>query len=150
MDTSKDCLKTSDPLLPNERSALMSRIRSRDTVPELLVRSMLHRHGYRFRVCVKGLPGKPDIVFRSHRIAIFIHGCFWHRHSCKFAYTPKTRQEFWQNKFRQNIERDMECTAQLMKIGWKVLVAWECETADMESLADKLIAAIGPRNQSII
>jgi DNA mismatch endonuclease (patch repair protein) len=99
--------------------------------------------GYRFRVCVKNLPGKPDIVFRSRRVVIFVHGCFWHRHSCKFAYNPKTRQDFWQQKFRRNVERDGDCTQRLEAGGWKVVVVWECEIETSDLLA-KLIDELGP------
>jgi len=132
-----------DTISEVERSLLMGRIRNKNTKPELALRSALHRMGYRFRVCVKDLPGKPDIVFHSRRLAIFVHGCFWHRHSCKFAYNPKTRQDFWQGKFRRNVERDEECTVRLTEQGWKVIVVWECEIGNAERLA-KLIDAIGP------
>lgn len=133
-----------DTISQAERSTLMGRIRGKNTRPELALRSALHRLGYRFRICVKDLPGKPDIVFRSRRVAIFVHGCFWHRHTCKFAYNPKTRREFWQQKFRRNIERDRECILRLKEQGWKVIVAWECEIGQADMLAE-LTDAIGPR-----
>jgi len=106
----------------------MSRIRSRDTGPERLVRSALHRAGYRFRLHRKGLPGRPDVVLPKHRTAVFVHGCFWHRHKgCRFAYMPKSRVESWHEKFRRNVERDQRSTRELRKLGWKVVTVWECE-----------------------
>jgi DNA mismatch endonuclease (patch repair protein) len=132
-----------DTISEAERSLLMGRIRNKNTKPELALRSALHRMGYRFRVCVKDLPGMPDIVFRSRRVAIFVHGCFWHRHSCKFAYNPKTRRDFWQRKFRSNVERDQECAVRLTERGWRVIVVWECEIENAERLAN-LTDAIGP------
>ena len=118
-----------DRITKEHRSWNMSRIRSKDTSPEKRVRSFLHRAGFRFRLHVKSLPGSPDIVLPKHRTAIFVHGCFWHRHpGCRFAYTPKTRTNFWQNKFKQNIERDQRKERLLLEAGWHVLTVWECET----------------------
>src|SRR5262245_45810086 len=88
-----------DIMSPEKRSTLMSRIRGKDTGPEMTVRRLLHRLGYRFRLHTRDLPGRPDIVFRSRRTVIFVHGCFWHRHDCRFAYVPKTRRQFWKTKF---------------------------------------------------
>lgn len=106
----------------------MSRIRSNNTKPEKRLRSLLHRVGYRFRINVKQLPGSPDIVLPKYRTVIFVHGCFWHRHvGCKYAYTPKSRIEFWENKFRSTIERDQKKANALETSGWQVLVVWECE-----------------------
>jgi DNA mismatch endonuclease (patch repair protein) len=117
-----------DHLTKEERSWNMSRIRSENTKPEILVRSKLHRSGYRFRLHVKNLPGKPDIVLPKHNSIIFVNGCFWHRHKgCKYAYNPKSKVKFWNQKFTQNIERQEEVTKQLRKLKWKVLVIWECE-----------------------
>lgn len=111
----------------------MSGIRSGNTKPEIIVRKWLHAHGYRFRLRRKDLPGKPDIVLPKYRIAIFVHGCFWHRHEgCKYAPIPATRTEWWQQKFRQNTERDSLVTSQLRQLGWKVLTIWECETKNGE------------------
>jgi DNA mismatch endonuclease (patch repair protein) len=108
----------------------MSRIRDRDTTPERIVRSALHSVGYRFRLHPSQLPGRPDIVLPKHRTAIFVHGCFWHRHkNCRFAYTPKSRVAFWSEKFRRNVERDHENKAALRKLGWRVVTVWECEAA---------------------
>ena len=105
----------------------MSGIRAKDTKPELLVRSYLHRRGFRFRLHSKDLPGKPDIVLPKYRAVILVHGCFWHRHNnCKFAYNPKSRQKFWQDKFNRNVERDEEVRLALQDAGWRVMVVWEC------------------------
>jgi len=113
----------------------MSRIRGKDTKPEVRVRSALHRMGYRFRLHSRNLPGKPDIVLPKHATVVFVHGCFWHRHpGCRFAYTPKSRIEFWQAKFDRNVERHREVEEQLEELGWSVVVIWECETTKPETL----------------
>ena len=117
----------------------MSRIKSRDTKPELRVRSLLHKLGYRFRLNRKDLPGCPDIVLPKYKKIIFVHGCFWHRHeNCKFAYTPKSRKEFWMNKFKQNIEQDKKVTDILLNAGWDVNIIWECEIKKDATLHDKI------------
>ena len=117
-----------DHLSKEKRSWNMSRIRSKNTKPEILVRSKLHRSGYRFRLHVKDLPGKPDIVLPKYKSVIFVNGCFWHRHrGCKYAYKPKSKVKFWNRKFTQNIKRQEEVTKQLRKLKWNVLVIWECE-----------------------
>jgi len=106
----------------------MSRIRGKNTKPELAVRSMLHRLGYRFRIADKTLPGKPDIVLPRYGAVVFVHGCFWHRHpGCKYAYTPKSRIEFWSQKFEANVLRDKNNLSLLKKAGWLPIVVWECE-----------------------
>jgi DNA mismatch endonuclease (patch repair protein) len=106
----------------------MSRIRSRDTVPELQVRSALHRAGYRFRLHRKDLPGRPDIVLPKHSTVVFVHGCFWHRHpGCRFAYLPKSRVAFWRKKFNDNVERDRRNRRDLRRRGWRVITIWECQ-----------------------
>ncbi|XP_061168538.1 type II nicking enzyme V.XorIIP-like [Saccostrea echinata] len=106
----------------------MSRIKGKDTKPELLLRSMLHRAGFRFRLHVPGLPGRPDIVLPRYQTVIFVNGCFWHRHrNCKFAYTPKSRIEFWQQKFSDTVARDTAKEKQLRELGWNVITVWECE-----------------------
>ncbi len=129
----------SDILSKEKRSWNMSRIKGKDTKPELLVRSLLHRMGYRFRLHRKDLPGKPDIVLPKYNTVIFVHGCFWHRHKdCKYAYNPKSRASFWQNKFKENIERDNKKQAELKKIGWKVIVIWECDLRKVEELKMKI------------
>ncbi len=128
-----------DKLTPEHRSWNMSRIRSDNTKPELIVRSLLHRMGYRFRLHQKNLPGKPDIVLPKHKTVIFVHGCFWHRHeNCKYAYIPKSRRGFWTNKFKTNIERDKKVNQQLKDLGWKVNIIWECELSDLTAVEKKL------------
>lgn len=118
-----------DHLTPQLRSLVMSRIRGRDTSPELAVRRLTHSLGYRFRLHKKGLPGTPDLVFASRRKVIFVHGCFWHRHAgCKRASLPTSRIEYWAEKFRRNVERDAEAERALRYLGWDVLVIWQCET----------------------
>lgn len=130
-----------DTLSPKHRSWNMSRIRGRDTKPEKLVRSLLYRMGYRYRICRKDLPGKPDIVLARYTTVVFVHGCFWHRHEgCRFAYNPKSRTEFWQRKFQRTVERDRQVKAELEQLGWRVLYVWECETGDPEHLSRVLDA----------
>ncbi|MCO7557624.1 very short patch repair endonuclease [Metapseudomonas otitidis] len=119
-----------DFLSPAERSERMSRIRGKDTQPELALRKVLHRLGLRYRLHGAGLPGKPDLVFPRYRTVVFVHGCFWHRHSgCKIATTPKSNTQFWQEKFEKNIARDAQTAIELQASGWIVLVVWECELA---------------------
>lgn len=115
-----------DTISKAERSALMSRIRSTNTKPEVLVRSALHRAGFRFRLYTKGLPGRPDIVLPKHGVVIFVHGCFWHRHGCALSSEPSTRRRFWQSKFDANVARDKRNTRALRRLGWRVLTVWEC------------------------
>jgi DNA mismatch endonuclease (patch repair protein) len=124
-----------DSLSREHRSWNMSRIRNRDTKPEKLVRSILHRKGYRFRLHRKDLPGKPDIVLPRYKKVILVHGCFWHRHTgCRYAYNPKSRQDFWQEKFKKTVRRDQIVADQLTKQGWQVHVIWECETKEINHL----------------
>ena len=110
------------------RSYNMSRIKSKDTKPELIVRKFLHSNGFRYRLHVKHLAGKPDLVLKKYNITIFINGCFWHRHlNCKYATVPKSNTEYWHSKFQSNIENDRKQIDQLKLEGWKVIVIWECE-----------------------
>lgn len=132
---------------PAKRSALMARIRGRDTEPEIIVRRLLHAMGYRFRLHARNLPGRPDIVLRSKRTAIFVHGCFWHRHNCGLAYMPKTRSEFWQKKFAGNVERDRRVKNELKADGWHVIAVWECQLGNPSSLAARLVKKLGPTGQ---
>ena len=116
-----------DLLTPERRSWNMSRIRSRDTGPELALRSMLHRAGLRFRLHDRSLPGTPDIVMKKHHAVILVHGCYWHRHEgCMNATTPSTRTDFWQAKFGATVARDERNLAALAELGWKPIVVWEC------------------------
>ena len=111
-----------------QRSRNMSAIKSKNTKPEIKVRKVLHSMGYRFRLHSKDLPGSPDIVLPKYKTVIFVHGCFWHRHeNCKYASTPKTRQEFWNKKFNENINRDKINQENLSSKGWKIIIIWECE-----------------------
>jgi DNA mismatch endonuclease (patch repair protein) len=110
---------------------MMSRIRGRDTKPELRVRRFLHARGFRYRLHARDLPGAPDIVLPRYRSVVFVHGCFWHRHpGCRFAYRPKTRAEFWEAKFEGNVERDNRNRAKLERGNWRVFVVWECEISE--------------------
>lgn len=117
-----------DIVSPEQRSWNMSRITAKDTKPELRLRSILHRAGYRFRLHVASLPGCPDIVLPKYRTVIFVNGCFWHRHQgCTKAYTPSSRTDFWTAKFEATIARDRRKSAELLRRGWTVLTVWECE-----------------------
>jgi DNA mismatch endonuclease (patch repair protein) len=117
------------------RSWNMSRIKSCNTKPEIVVRSLLHNMGYRFRLHRKDLPGKPDIALPRYKSVIFVHGCFWHRHKgCKNASNPKTKKTFWREKFKANVERDRKAQEELKSMGWKILIIWECETSDIGSV----------------
>jgi len=128
-----------DHLTPDQRSQNMSRIQSKNTRPEKRVRSALHKMGYRFRIHRKDLPGSPDIVLPKFETVILVHGCYWHRHEgCSNATTPKTNKAFWQEKFQNNIDRDLKNTDKLKGLGWNVKVIWECETIDQAALERKL------------
>ena len=128
-----------DTLTKARRSWNMSRIKGRNTRPERIVRSILHRMGYRFRLHRKDLPGKPDIALPKHKTVIFVHGCFWHRHKgCKDATLPKTRRLFWRNKLEGNADRDRLKERALRVLGWRVIVLWECETLHTEKACHRL------------
>jgi DNA mismatch endonuclease (patch repair protein) len=127
-----------------KRSAIMSRIRSSNTNPEIRVRQILHRLGYRFRLHRRDLPGTPDIVLPAYDSVILVHGCFWHRHEgCSDASMPKTRIRFWKTKFGENTTRDSKKSAALRALGWKVFIVWECELRDEGVLAEQLKAILG-------
>ncbi|MBY3031554.1 DNA mismatch endonuclease Vsr [Rhizobium leguminosarum] len=133
-----------DRLTSERRSWLMSRVKGKNTSPELKVRRTLHALGFRFRLHRKDLPGNPDIVLPKLMRAVFVHGCFWHRHpGCKKASVPKTRPEFWHQKFANNVERDTRTTVALGAIGWTVVVIWECETKDPDELRRRLVELVG-------
>jgi DNA mismatch endonuclease, patch repair protein len=129
-----------DTISPTERSALMSRIRSENTRPEMAVRSILHRLGYRFRIHRKDLPGRPDIVLPRHRKIVLVQGCFWHGHTCRFASTPKSNTGYWSVKIEANRARDARNKKALAEQGWAVLELWECEIRQLKGLEDRLQA----------
>ena len=139
-----------DIMSAEARSRLMSKIGPRNSKPELALRSMLHTAGFRFRLHVKNLPGKPDIVLPRYGTVIFVHGCFWHRHSgCRFATTPSSNRKFWLAKFESNVSRDARNARELRKAGWRVYTIWECQVhADSRSLRG-LVARIlrAPRSE---
>ena len=117
-----------DSLSPEERSQRMSLVRGKDTKPEMIIRSLLHRSGYRYRLHVRDLPGSPDLVFPSRKKVVFVHGCFWHRHACRLgARLPKSRVGFWRSKLEANRRRDLRTRRRLRRAGWRVLVIWECQ-----------------------
>jgi DNA mismatch endonuclease, patch repair protein len=120
-----------DIMSKGQRSELMSRVQSSDTRPEWILRSALHRLGFRFRLKNNHLPGRPDLVFPKYRTAVFVHGCFWHCHDeCKKASVPKTNHKFWVNKLKENVSRDIRTLSSLTEQGWRVLVVWECQLED--------------------
>jgi len=134
-----------DTLSKAERSALMARIRGKDTKPEVLVRSALHRAGFRFRLHARALPGRPDIVLPRHRVVVFVHGCFWHRHGCALSSIPATRRGFWRDKFELNIARDARSARALRRLGWRVVTVWECALrtqASRERALERLVRRI--------
>jgi len=121
------------------RSDIMRAVKRAHTAPEIVVRQALHALGLRFRLHRRDLPGSPDIVLPKFRTVVFVHGCFWHRHpDCRYATTPKSRQEYWLPKFEANVERDARKEAQLQDLGWRVVVMWECETKSLEALQARL------------
>lgn len=132
-----------DSLTKEKRSWNMSRIKSRDTKPEIIVRSLLHQMGYRFRLHRKDLPGRPDIVLPKYKTVILVHGCYWHRHNgCKYAYNPKSRVDFWQKKFAENVMRDKRNQVELKKLGWHIIVIWECQIKDLSRLSKDILNKI--------
>ena len=129
------------------RSANMAAIRSKNTKPEVIVRQLVYGLGYRYRLHCKDLPGKPDLVFRSRRKVIFVHGCFWHLHSaqnCMDARIPKSNRAYWGPKLQRNVARDREQLAALRHSGWRVLVIWDCETVKPALLARRVLKFLGP------
>lgn len=124
----------------------MAAIHGKDTGPEWIVRRLLTAMGYRYRLHGRGLPGRPDLVFASRRAVVFVHGCFWHRHACRYGRTmPNTRRAFWCAKFAGNVERDRRAVRALKRDGWRVLVVWECQTKDLDRLRERLAAFLAPR-----
>ena len=127
-----------DTRTPVQRRRIMQAVKSMHTKPEMAVRRLLHRMGYRYRLHRKDLPGRPDIAFGSRRKAVFVHGCFWHGHGCAKGRLPKSRLDYWQPKIAQNVERDRTKREQLEALGWDVLTVWQCELGDVDALATKL------------
>lgn len=121
----------------------MQSVRSKDTGPEMAVRSLLHKLGYRFRLHRKDLPGSPDIVFPSRKKVVFVHGCFWHGHGCSKGKLPKSRIEYWQPKIARNSQRDAENILQLNNLGWNVLILWQCELRNFDETTNKLVEFLG-------
>jgi DNA mismatch endonuclease (patch repair protein) len=133
----------SDVFSPEKRSEVMRRVHGRDTGPERKVRSLLTRMGLRYRLHRRDLPGSPDVVFAKRRVALFVHGCFWHGHDCaRGARTPKTNAEYWIRKIGRNRARDAEVQRRLAEVGWRALVVWECELKDEARLAERLAAEL--------
>lgn len=139
-----------DVLTPKQRSFNMSRIRNRDTKPEIIVRSIVHQLGYRYSLHKKDLPGKPDLVLVRHGKIINVHGCFFHMHACKYGkVVPATNAEFWLTKRLSNVERDRRNLRSLRELGWKVITIWECETKNVDRLGQKIQAFLTPPILSI-
>lgn len=135
-----------DTLNPKERSERMSRVQAKNTKPELHVRRLISKLGYRYRLHDNKLPGKPDIVFKGRKKVVFVHGCFWHRHpdpKCALARLPKSRKEFWVPKLTDNRRRDIKNVAELRKNGWSILIIWECQLKNEELLIKKLKGYLG-------
>lgn len=134
-----------DTIPAEKRSIIMSKIRSKDTQPELKVRKLLYSLGFRYRLHGKKVPGKPDIVFKGKKKVIFVHGCFWHQHAdCVHGGIPKSRQEYWEPKLLKNIERDQIAQTKLKEVGWDFLIVWECQIDDIELLSKQLKAFLTP------
>lgn len=126
------------------RSELMRRVRQKNTEPEIRVRSELHRRGLRFRLHDPSLPGSPDVILPRFQVAVFVHGCFWHRHGCSYSTTPRSNTRFWAAKFQANVARDKKKTSELRRLGWRVFTVWQCELhkANASSRLDALVAKI--------
>ena len=127
-----------DPLTPAERSERMSRIRNADTKPEMVVRRLVHGMGYRYRLHARDLPGNPDLVFRPRKKVIFVHGCFWHQHGCRQYRQPRTKRSFWEPKLAKNKARDAQVKRELRKLGWGVMVIWECQVSKESALKSRI------------
>jgi DNA mismatch endonuclease (patch repair protein) len=132
-----------DTRTPQQRRRIMQAVKTRDTGPELIVRRILFRLGYRYRLNAKKLPGRPDIVFPGRKQAIFVHGCFWHGHGCAKGQAPKSRLDYWEPKLRTNKERDAAQLCKLKELGWSVLTIWQCETHDRGVLTARLKGFLG-------
>ncbi|MAD63849.1 very short patch repair endonuclease [Haliea sp.] len=133
-----------DTVSPQKRSEIMRSVKQKGTKPEMVVRRMVHRLGYRYRLHRKGLPGSPDLVFSSRRKVIFVHGCFWHQHEgCKASMPPKSNREYWLPKLERNSDRDKRQRQELESMGWTVMTIWECETKDLTCLKSRLVEFLG-------
>lgn len=135
-----------DTRTPEQRTAIMRSVRSKDTGPELKVRRLAHRLGYRFRLHVKTLPGKPDIVFPRLDKIILVHGCFWHGHGCRYGKLPKSRLDFWEPKIAANRARDKRTIDALRSLGWDVKVIWQCQTKDLKKLEKRIATFLGRKS----
>ena len=134
-----------DHVSPAIRSKIMAAVKSADTGPEMLIRRALHRLGYRYGLHRNDLPGKPDLVFRSRRKVVFVHGCFWHGHNCKKGRLPKTRIEFWTEKISKNRARDRRSVRELRKYGWSSITIWQCQTRSQQKIVDKIVRFLESR-----
>jgi len=132
-----------DRLSPKRRSALMSRIRGKDTKPELIVRKLVWSMGYRYRLYDKSLPGTPDLVFKGRKKVIFVHGCFWHSHGCNKGHMPKSNLSYWRPKLQETIERDKRSLEKLNSRGWDALTIWQCELQSMQKLSRRVSKFLG-------
>lgn len=130
-----------DVLTPDQRKRNMSRIRGRNTKPEMIIRRGLHAQGLRYRLNTPKLPGRPDIIFSRHRAVIFVHGCFWHGHNCPMFKVPETRRQFWVDKITSNRNRDARVTSSLLQMGWRIATIWECSIRGPHKLCDQDILA---------
>jgi DNA mismatch endonuclease (patch repair protein) len=136
-----------DTICSSKRSAIMARIKERNTAPEMRVRRAAHRLGFRFRLHRRDLPGAPDLVFPRLRQVLFVHGCFWHQHAgCRRTHAPKSRLEYWQPKLANNVQRDRIHILELQKLGWTARVIWECETNPPELLNSRIVSLLTNRN----
>lgn len=138
VETAGDKTRT-DVYSPAKRSEVMRSVRGKNSGIERLVRSAIHRLGFRFRLHIADLPGQPDVVLPRHRKIIFVNGCFWHQHrGCVKSKQPQTRADWWRSKLERNVERDRDARRRLVRMGWQVFVIWECETRDQEALTRRL------------
>jgi DNA mismatch endonuclease (patch repair protein) len=138
-----------DNLTPRQRSRCMARIRSKNTRPEIIVRQLAHQLGFRFRLHIGDLPGKPDLVFPRHKKVILVHGCFWHKHRCAFGrVVPSTNTTYWEEKRKGNVERDRLSKRKLRSLGWSVLTVWECQTRNRDVLAARIAGFLCSRRES--
>lgn len=140
-----------DVLTKEQRQLNMRNIKGKDTKPEILLRCALHARGLRYRLHCRELPGSPDLVFPKYRAVVFVHGCFWHRHGCKYTSTPSTRRDFWEQKFLQNVKRDEKAVKELEQMGWRVFIVWECQIkkahGNLNQICDRVIMYLKSSSQ---